>query len=62
MADKDSKKPSMVDDLVAKAKKVVAEYIEQGTPSVMKAEPRLRAYDDVVNEAVRGRQSTDSSN
>lgn len=44
---------------VKDAVKAIADY---GTPKVMKGHVRKRAYDDAVNEAVRGRQSTDSNN
>jgi hypothetical protein len=53
---------SLIDKLLDKAKSALASSIDKGTPSVMKGDTRLRSYDDVVNEAVRGRQSSDSSN
>lgn len=60
MAEKDE--GSLIDSLLEKAKAALAEKIDKGTPKVMKGDYRLRAYDDAVNDAVRGKQSTDDSN
>jgi len=61
MADKPEKK-SMTDKLIDKAKAAVFSSIDKGTPSVMKGEVRRKAYDDYVDQAAKGRQSTDSNN
>lgn len=43
-------------------KDAVEAVVKSTTPNVMKGEPRKRAYDEAVNSAVRGRQTTDSNN
>lgn len=60
--DSGKKSDSLIDKLIGKAKSALAEAIDEGTPPVMKGENRRRTYDDIVNESVRGRQSTDSNN
>ena len=55
-------KHEATESLAERAKEYGRKLIDKATPSVMKPQVRLKAYDDAVNEAVRGRQTTDSNN